>query len=251
MSRRHPPDQSIWVAPERGKRGPSLGLDRDVIVDYALAIADAEGVGAVSMRRVADELGVGAASLYRYVRTKDELIELMTDHAFARSTPRPTGVFRDDATAFARLMRAELHRHPWLVAGSSQRPSLGPNGLRWIEASLAVFDPLPLHVDTLHDAVATLTTFVRGFVADEIAERVAAAETSLDAWRAAQAARGSPALRSDAFPRTARVMREARGPHDPKRSPRAFAFGLNVVLDGLERAFERPGALTSGRGERS
>ena len=71
----------IWSLPERGQRGPKPRYSRAAIAAVAVRIADAEGIDAVTMRRVAGELGVGTMSLYNYVPTKDHLIQLMIDQA--------------------------------------------------------------------------------------------------------------------------------------------------------------------------
>jgi AcrR family transcriptional regulator len=104
-----------------------------------LRIADREGLDAVSMRRVAGELGVGAASLYRYMETRDELLDLMTDATAAEyDFPPPTGDWLADLVAVGEQSRTILRRHPWLAALSLTRPVIGPNGLTVIEHILAI-----------------------------------------------------------------------------------------------------------------
>jgi AcrR family transcriptional regulator len=125
------PDTSIWTRPQQGSRGPSKAHDHASIAEAAVRIADAEGLEAVSMRRLAAELGAGAASLYRYVANKDELFELMVDSVMAqRSPPRPTGHWRDDMRTLANKLRALFLRHPWLGVLSAFRPARSRARLR-------------------------------------------------------------------------------------------------------------------------
>src|ERR1700727_1834999 len=113
---------SIWLRPERSCVGRPAQLSRAEITAVALRIADAEGLDAVSMRRVAAELGTGAASLYRYVETRDELLDLMTDATAAEYdlTPPPPGHpgavdWLAGLVALGEQGRAILRRHRWLA----------------------------------------------------------------------------------------------------------------------------------------
>jgi AcrR family transcriptional regulator len=129
----------IWLRPERRPVGRPAQHSRAEITTAALRIADSEGLDAVSMRRVAAELGVGAASLYRYVETRDELLDLMTDATAAEyDFPPPTGDWLADLVAVGEQSRTILRRHPWLAALSLTRPVVGPNGVTVIEHVLAI-----------------------------------------------------------------------------------------------------------------
>jgi AcrR family transcriptional regulator len=134
---------SIWSHPEPGKRRPRFS--RQQIAASALAIADREGFEAVSMRRIAADLGAGAMSLYRYVRTKDDLVDLMDDAVMGELVV-PDGEFpaewRAAVTLVARRTRDAFLRHPW-AAGSLQRAVPGPNALRHAEQSLAALAKAP------------------------------------------------------------------------------------------------------------
>jgi AcrR family transcriptional regulator len=209
----------------------------------AVRIADAEGLDAVSMRRVAEAIGAAAASLYRYVDGKDDLLELMIDSVLAAAPPAATGDWRADLRALAYAVRATTMRHAWMARLSAARPSLGPHSLRWMEQSIRTVDGLPLDLDEKLAAVDTVMTFVRGNVASELVEREAAARSGLDAdqWMAAQGAYGRTIIEGGAYPTLARVMIEAEGPHDPDRRERAFAFGLELILDGVAAVASRAG----------
>ena len=107
----------LWDGGPRPSRGPKPGLTLDRIVEAAVRIADEEGLGAVSMRRIATELGTGAMSLYRYVPGKAELLDLMLDRV-QRPSENPAdlgdGTWRAALEAMARATLALYTRHPWL-----------------------------------------------------------------------------------------------------------------------------------------
>jgi AcrR family transcriptional regulator len=123
------------VGRRRARRAP---LTPETIVDAALAVADAEGFEAVSMRRVASELGVAAMSLYHHVADKDELLELMSDALageviFAERTPAD---WREALRGIALRTHASFTRHPWLIDAAGRRTIVTPNQLRHIEQSV-------------------------------------------------------------------------------------------------------------------
>src|SRR5262244_3005552 len=109
---------SIWDFPERGSRGPKPRHNRAAIAALAVRIADAEGLEAVTMRRLAGELGIAVMSLYNYVPARDHLAQLMTDNLAAEYTyPRtPATDPRAAIAALARQTRDIARRHPWLAA---------------------------------------------------------------------------------------------------------------------------------------
>jgi AcrR family transcriptional regulator len=175
----------IWMRPERAARGPRPAHSRADIAAVAIHVADAEGIEAVSLRRVAGELGTGTTSLYRYIANKDELFDLMIDSAAGeRDPPAPTGDWRADLQAIAYENRAMVLRHPWLATLPATlpatRPALGPNSLAWLEAAYATADVLGLNADEVLSQVGTLLTFVRGHVIDELAEQEAARRSGMD-----------------------------------------------------------------------
>src|SRR6202050_2674633 len=126
---------SIWDLPEHGTRGPRPRHDRAAITAIAVRIADAEGLEAVTMRRVAGELGMAVMSLYNYVPAKDHLAQLMIDQ-LAGEYAYPLTPAADPQAGIADLAsqaREIARRHPWL-GGLMQRPlPPGPNGLRYLD----------------------------------------------------------------------------------------------------------------------
>jgi AcrR family transcriptional regulator len=151
------PAPSIWLRPARAQAGRPARHTRAEITAVALEIADREGLDAVSMRRVAAELGTGAASLYRYVETRDELLDLMTDATAAEyDLPAPAGDWLAGLLALGEQCRSVLRRHPWLAALSLTRPVIGPNGVAVIERFLEILAGHPASVTAKLEAFAVL-----------------------------------------------------------------------------------------------
>ena len=132
----------LWGRRERGKRGPRPGLSADAIVDAAVRVADAEGLEAVSMARVAGELGFTTMSLYRHVANKDELLQLMWDASTfgAEKLVLEGDGWRAKLTMWATIQRDVLDRHPWITRMPMAAPPLGPNSLHFLERGMGAFD---------------------------------------------------------------------------------------------------------------
>lgn len=130
---------SAWGVRERPAKGPKPGLSLDRIVGAAVGLAQAEGLAAVSMGRVAGELGASAMSLYRYVASKDELLALMVDAAVGLPPPasEPGEGWRAGLSRWAWSNYEALGRHPWVVRVPIAGPPTTPNRVAWMEAGLA------------------------------------------------------------------------------------------------------------------
>lgn len=128
----------LWgVSTPRGTRGPRPGLSVAAITRAALAIADAEGLGAVSMQRVAKDLGYTTMSLYNYVPSKDQLIELMIDAAAPPPpVPEDGDGWRDEVEHWVRATWDLYHAHRWILKVPTVHAPLGPNQMVWFEALL-------------------------------------------------------------------------------------------------------------------
>lgn len=162
---------SIWSRPDRGSRGPAPAHSRDTIVEAAIALADADGLAAVSMRAVAAALGTSAASLYRYLSSRDDLLDLMTDRVLGelRPYPQPDGDWLDTMLRLARRQLALYRRHTWLL-DAIQRPSgVGPQSLGWFDHCLYVLEPVDCPVTAKFEAIAMMTGVVNLFARSEAA----------------------------------------------------------------------------------
>lgn len=173
-----PVPSSVWTRPRPEPRRRAPGVDQYVAA--ALAVADAEGLAAVSMRRVAGALGSGTASLYRYITNRDELVDLMVDAAQGEDPlPESAEDWRADLGAVAHALRATLLRHPWLAGELAGRPALGPNSLRRSESALRAAVTLTPDITLASQALGAVRAYVLGSVAAQQALRRAEQRTGL------------------------------------------------------------------------
>jgi AcrR family transcriptional regulator len=226
----------IWTRPERAPKGPAPSHNRAEIAAAAIAIADAEGIEAVSMRNVAAKLGAGTGTLYRYMARKDELLDLMVDAVEGEDGgPAPlSSDWRQDLRSFAHRARSIIHRHPWVALLAAGRPTLGPNGLRLAEHTLGSIAGLGLSIDDMLVTLETLHAFVRGYTLGEQAEQEAIRRSGLDQeqWMAAYAPYIRQIVAAGQHPLVARVVLDAETPHSDDRE-RGFELGLERILDGI------------------
>ena len=117
---------SIWDLPEQGGRGPRPKHSRAAIAAAAVSLADAEGIDAVTMRRMAADLGMGTMSLYNYVPTKEHLVQLMIDEVSSGTAPRPSSTRSPGgAPGPGPAGLGHAHRHPWLPRIMQRPPVIG------------------------------------------------------------------------------------------------------------------------------
>jgi AcrR family transcriptional regulator len=231
------------------RRGPKAGLDVDRIVAAAVALADAEGLAALSMRRVAAELGVATMTLYTHVPGKGELVDLMLDAVLGELYPdeaaTTSGHWRDRLTAVARANWDLFVRHPWALHVATGRPPLGPNLMAKYERELRAVDGLGLSELQMDLLVTVVNGFVRGTVGgvQEKAEAERATGITDDQWWAATEPYLSAVFDAERFPTAARVGpvagAELQAAYDPRRT---FDFGLQVLLAGVARLVSDPGS---------
>jgi AcrR family transcriptional regulator len=154
-------------------RGRPPAHTRDQVVDAAIRVADADGLPAVTMRRIAAEIGAGAMSLYTYVPDKDRLVDLMVDRVGGtRTAAVQTGDWRADLLALAGAQRSLMLAHPWLAAALPGRRLTGRNMLGYLEEGLAALAPTGLDGPTKLEVIALVTGFVAAFVTGELAGSV-------------------------------------------------------------------------------
>lgn len=224
----------LWDTGRRPSRGPKPGLTLDRIVEAAVRVADAEGLEAVSMRRVAAELGTGAMSLYRYVPGKSELLDLMLDRV-QHLHDDPDGLGGDGwRGALETLARATLdryRRHPWLLQVDQSRPVLGPAAVDGMEKVLTRIRPMGLPDRELVSVIILVDSYVIGAARTQVHHLEAEHRTGLtdtEFWEA-QVPVLEKVMASGRYPVMASLDENAWGPDFDH-----FEFGLRRILDGLE-----------------
>jgi AcrR family transcriptional regulator len=236
----------LWGGPAApaGRRGPRPKFTVPEIVAAAVALADAEGLAAVSMRRVAERLGITAMSLYTYVPSKAELLDVMVDAVCGEAVGE-----RFAGTGWrARLAEVARHnwvlhrRHPWLLQVATSRPVLGPNTIAKYDFELRAFEGTGVaDVDT--DLLLSLVLhYVSGAVraavlAEQAEQRTGRSEAQ---WWAEYAPLLDEVLDPARYPTAARIGQAAGEEYGAGDAERAFEFGLERVLDGIALFVGRP-----------
>jgi AcrR family transcriptional regulator len=229
---------------KRGAQPPrrDRGLSRAEIIRTAIAVADADGPDAISMRRIARELGAGVMSLYWYVGSKDELLDLMLDSIEAEiEVPESSGDWRADLSAFAHQSRAALSQHQWAMDFIGSRPPSGPNDVRNLERLLGLFDGTGVDdFRVIMGIFMTVATFVMGAVMRESQEiRFHRAQERAEAAMTAEELQAEHERfrkwfeASGRYPRIAKLMEQDIDPDDPDTRDERFEFSLDCVLDGV------------------
>jgi AcrR family transcriptional regulator len=236
----------LWARPTRRPKHT-----REQIAATALAIADAEGIEAVTMRRIAADLGAGTMTLYHYVASKADLMALMLDaimaEQLAASEDLPADDWRTALTVIAHRTRAMLRRHPWSLAGlreaTASGGAAGPHALRHFEQSLAAVASTGLPPEDRLDLIAAVDDYVAGFVLKSDREPGLASVSDELAEQANQYI--DHLLASGEYPHTAQmlgdgdrfaVLRKIGAAYDPDQR---FERGLRRVLDGVAAEIAR------------
>jgi len=206
------------------KRGRKPTIDAADITRAAIAIADAEGLAAVSMARVAQEMGNATMALYRHVKSKDELLRLMADAAFEDPPPLPDGGWRDKFDVWAKALLAGIRRRPWFLQIPLNGPPSGPKSLAWFDSALGALDDTPLEPGEKVGVVMSLMTFVHG-----------------EAWLSISLTKG---FENDPAQFTRQYGQRLREIVDPRRMPAlakivaAGVFDMDDLLDADDMAAE-------------
>lgn len=220
--------------PGRGARRRTP-LSRDRILQTAVALADKGGVRELTMRKLANELGVEAMSLYHHVANKDDLLDGMIDLVFGEiEPPAPDGDWKVELRRRAVSTRAALSRHRWAVGEMEGRMNHGPSSVRVHDAVLGCLlgagfsEEMTVHAYSVQDA------YIYGFA---LQQTDMSSETPEDF--AAEARRQMHEYRDvlSAYPNLVRVV----GGHVAKVGydyDSEFLFGLDLILDGLERLLD-------------
>lgn len=228
-----------WGVAANPQRGPKRELSIERIVDVAIELADEGGLAAVSMSAVAAQLGFTPMSLYRYVTAKDDIIMLMQESAIGvpPETIREADSWRAGLRACAREQVAVYRRHPWILDAPMVGAMSTPNNAAWVDAGLHALAPTALDE---HEKVAvTLAllaqTRLQGLVERSYAEQAAQRGTSVDDVDLDVAEMMATLISPEEFPHLRAALDAgvfAPGGGDP------FAFGIERVLDGVERYLE-------------
>ncbi|MFB6611528.1 TetR/AcrR family transcriptional regulator C-terminal domain-containing protein [Agromyces sp. NPDC056379] len=231
-----------WGVAANPQRGPKRELSIERIVDAAIEIADAEGIGAVSMSRVAASLGFTTMSLYRYVTSKDDLILLMQEGAATPPVPDDTveREWRAGISAWVRAMRATYREHPWLVDIPISGAPITPNSLLIVDWFLREVRALPLSDGEKMSALLLLTSYARATGAQErdLGVAAAAAADPADVTGANYFEALAELVTPERFPYLSPLLAAggyvAEPGTGPDESDDDFSFGLERILDGIE-----------------
>ncbi|MFJ9739405.1 TetR/AcrR family transcriptional regulator [Streptomyces sp. NPDC101166] len=218
----------VWERPEPPNRPVPAALSRERIVRAAIRLADADGLDAVSLRKVAGALDVRPMRLYGYIAGKEELLDLMVDAAYAEIRPVGDG-WREVLRSLAETTRHAVHEHEWLADLLGGRPQLGPHALASGESVMAALGDVD--VDAVMPVVAAVNAYVIGAVRREIAERRAERATGMDEkrWQASLGPYLERTFATGRFPALATVVRDAAH----LDADHTFRMGLDLLLDGI------------------
>ncbi|MFE0511614.1 TetR/AcrR family transcriptional regulator [Streptomyces sp. NPDC058964] len=218
----------LWGEQDRPTRGPKPSLSPQRIAAAAVELADAEGLDAVSMNKVAAGFGVSAMALYRYVPGKAELVELMVESVLAGG-PRLSdtgGGWRVGVREWTRRCWEVYAAHPWLLAATAMRRQvMGPHQLQWLDAALAALEPTGLTAAQRHQVFLLLVGLVRN-----LAQQLIDFDEERD--REWNSLTGELLGRhAERFPALTKAI--AEGAFEPTGTD-PLAFGLDRILDGVE-----------------
>ncbi|MCX4385493.1 TetR/AcrR family transcriptional regulator [Micromonospora peucetia] len=227
-----------WGLRERPGKGPRRSLTMEQVVAAGIRVAEADGLPAVSMSRVAGELGVGTMSLYRYVSAKSDLLELMADAAYG-DPPAPRGPDEDWRPALARWARANVtavHRHPWTRQVPVGGPPMGPNGVRWMEAGLAALRGTGLRGTERLSTIMLVSGYARNWatLTADMTEAAAREQLSPDAVGVRYWQQLARLTRNGPYPAIRELYAEEVDGGEEEDFEAEWRFGLDRILDGVE-----------------
>lgn len=220
-----------WLRGRASRRPRSRApLGREEIVTTALRLVRQEGFGALTMRRLAEELEAGGTSAYWYVRDKGQLVDLVIDRLVAEMEVPADSGWTERLAGFARNARRVLLDHPGSAALIVERSASGPHAIQLAETILGVLRQGHVAPDRLWDAYLSLLTYITGYVLGEDWRRpgaVARRSPAMVAWLTS--------LPEERFPLLTAVLREPVSDADGR-----FEFGLSCLLDGLQAQATSP-----------
>ncbi|MEV6912673.1 TetR/AcrR family transcriptional regulator [Amycolatopsis sp. NPDC051071] len=240
----------LWGVRGKPRRGPKPKLTVEEIVTAAIGLADSEGIAALSVRRGAEQLGVSPMSLYTYIPSRAELLDLMMDRVHGELTdPPPSDEWRVTVTILAEDAWEMYHRHPWLLQLTTGRLPLGPHTFAKHERELSAVDAIGLTDLEMDAVVAMVNGFVQGMARGSVESAGLVRRsgmTDVEWWNASAPVLAEiPEADAGLFPLAARIGQSAGEAHGAASAPlHTFRFGLARILDGVEQLVtgEAPGA---------
>jgi AcrR family transcriptional regulator len=228
-----PRGPSIWTRPERSARGPAPEHSRAEIAAAGITLADARGLSAVTMRSAAAAIGTAPASLYRYLATRDELVELMDDQVYGELSDHEPGSGDPvaDLLRLARQSRAVYHRHPWLLDVPATGNLPGPNAVAFIELALAALDGVDLTGPEKLVTVGLFSGVVRLFAQTEISQRQAGQDAIQ--WQNTLAGYLLQISAGGQHPHLAAALADPPADGDPISDEPLFDRAMTRILTGL------------------
>lgn len=227
----------VWERPEPAERRVPSPLSRDRIVQAAVTLADAEGLEAVSLRKVAGALDAGPMRLYRYVDTKEELLELMVDAVYAEIPAATGSTWPDVLRSFAHGIRDAALRHEWFADLLGGRPHFGPATLAYTEGALAGLRAAGIgDVDAAMDAIEVVDLYLIGAVRKVTTERRAERATGVDErqWQRTTFPYLARMFATGNYPVLEETVRDATH----RSASEVFDRGLDYLLDGIEKSLK-------------
>ncbi|HEY3748950.1 MAG TPA: TetR/AcrR family transcriptional regulator C-terminal domain-containing protein [Pseudonocardiaceae bacterium] len=226
---------AAWGLRGRPGKGPKPGLSVDRIVGAGIAVADSDGLGAVSMSRVAGQLGAATMSLYRYVAAKDDLIALMVDVAYGPPPSASDTGWRAGMAAWASAMLAGFRSHPWVLQVPIQGLPTMPNEVAWTETALTALRGTGLTAAERLSVLMLVSGYTRNqaTMQAQIEAAFSASHTSADEAMASYSGMLRAVIDERRFPELSAVL--ATGVMDRADGPdNEFDFGLARILDGVD-----------------
>ncbi|WP_129842263.1 TetR/AcrR family transcriptional regulator [Streptomyces sp. RFCAC02] len=226
----------LWRTHRPGRRGPRGSLTLDQIVAAAIEVAREVGIAGLSMRKVAERLGVTTMSLYRYVPSKDDLLDLMFESVTGQpdADDWPT-TWREGLAAYALAMRELMLADDWLLDIPIGGPPMGPNNLAWMEAALSCMQDSGLTEDEKLGVLMVVSGFALNEVRQEVSLKRAAPRTGVayQEWGAAYQRMLGRVIDDPRYPALARLVRSGVFDDDRSTPEQDFLWGLSFILDGV------------------
>jgi AcrR family transcriptional regulator len=225
-----------WGIAERPQKGPKRELSLEGIIDTAIEIADAEGLGAVSMARVSSSLGFTTMSLYRYVTSKDELVQLMQNAASVVLIPPldESQDWRDGLREWSASVHGVYRRHPWLLDIRVESVPLSPSDLAMVDWAMRILRDLPLSQGEKMSTLLLLSGYTRSV---GLLERDLTATDPVEVSPEHRAALRQ-LVTEELFPHLYPIVQSGVYTGDGATAEDAdedASFGLERILDGVER----------------